>query len=704
MSLFGGNNYEFLKSILNADNNILNVYLGDYSSNNFVNAVDFKQYNLTAANYIGYSFWLESNHPLRSGVSGTYNNGSTTAVVGTPVSPDEYSTDAGIRVTGLVRGAGQNNIILECYSSSMSVDFNYYKGGGNTGSSNHSLTRGINVIAVNEDIDYDRIDIQGGNQYGAPSYGFIGAIKVVENLYKLTLDTSNGSGNPYAWNNSSKWIAELGQVIYPQNDTGRSIQIIDQTDGTQNISFNTSQTVRQLTLNGGANTLIKFNSQTLQFNSSSAGSCKIICNVNAEINSNINLNNPLEVTVADGKTLTINSTVTGSTITAIGTGSGTKIITSGNSGSIPSLVVEDGVTFKGYGTHGTVTVKNGGKLHIGNSPGLQTIGTLVLESGSETKWELISHTTDTPDRGTQYDGIDVTGNATINSGALLNIILAGVVDVSNTWWDAGRVWNFIDTTGTLTGMFDTDDVFITYSGNPAFTNTSSSAGDFLVTNNGQDVTVNWTPIVVAGGDPHIKPIFGKKYMLENQENCYNLLNTLIGDKIVVNAKCWFLSNELLDEFRKINNDANMLYFMEKYTFFRYISIMCGNEKIIIDMETLDLVNYTNKDDVNNFNLQQISEKLEFNNIIVENIQESKMGLYSVPNKVYNKGGNTMSRKIIVKNDDCTVELIFSVNKGNEDRNSISLKINGKRKLKPSNYYGALISNCMCKVESLMFEF
>jgi len=79
--------------------------------------------------------------------------------------------------------------------------------------------------------------------------------------------------------------------------------------------------------------------------------------------------------------------------------------------------VKAGATLQGTGTFGgNVTVDAGGTLSPGNSPGLLTVGSLTLGSGSQFNVELGGTA-----RGSQYDAVDSTGSVSL--GGALNILL-----------------------------------------------------------------------------------------------------------------------------------------------------------------------------------------------------------------------------------------------------------------------------------------
>ena len=112
-----------------------------------------------------------------------------------------------------------------------------------------------------------------------------------------------------------------------------------------------------------------------------------------------------------------------------------------NNGSIAGDVVvnQDG-TYGGSGTSKSVTVKRGGTIAPGNSPGTLTVdGTLEMETGS-------TYQVDVTPAG-EHDLLIVTGNVTIADGTTLEVIAEpGVYAASSTL-------TILSTSGTITGGF-----------------------------------------------------------------------------------------------------------------------------------------------------------------------------------------------------------------------------------------------------------
>ena len=100
---------------------------------------------------------------------------------------------------------------------------------------------------------------------------------------------------------------------------------------------------------------------------------------------------------------------------------GTTSVNSGTlaiNGNISTTVttVNIGGTLIGTGTTGTVTVKSGGTLAPGNSPGILNVGNTILESGSTLSIEINGATL-----GTGYDQLNVIGSASL--AGLLSITM-----------------------------------------------------------------------------------------------------------------------------------------------------------------------------------------------------------------------------------------------------------------------------------------
>jgi autotransporter-associated beta strand protein len=177
-------------------------------------------------------------------------------------------------------------------------------------------------------------------------------------------------------------------------------------------------------------------------------------------------------------TLTVSGVISGSGRQLTKRGPGWLILSSTNTYTGPTVVnggklsvngslasgavtVENGATLAGTGTiGGPTTIQNGGTLSPGNSPGILTFTNgVTFDSGSTLDWDLIGNTADPSQRGTAYDGINLTGGtAQIDTNAWLNLIFNGAgstVSWFDPFWNANQAWMVITNSNlaTVVGTF-----------------------------------------------------------------------------------------------------------------------------------------------------------------------------------------------------------------------------------------------------------
>jgi autotransporter-associated beta strand protein len=183
------------------------------------------------------------------------------------------------------------------------------------------------------------------------------------------------------------------------------------------------------------------------------------------------------VTTAAGVTALISSQILGNVgLTKEGDGilvlggantyTGTTQVNAGTlavNGSLTGSAVQvaDGARLGGIGTisgAGT-TFANGGIHSPGNSVGVQTVADVTYSSGSIFEWELGSSPA-TTGRGTNYDGVNVTGTMTAPTDAIFRVVLDGSQTFGGEFWNTARTWSDIFTTGDgTTAIEDWADVF-----------------------------------------------------------------------------------------------------------------------------------------------------------------------------------------------------------------------------------------------------
>ena len=121
---------------------------------------------------------------------------------------------------------------------------------------------------------------------------------------------------------------------------------------------------------------------------------------------------------------------------------------------------------------GIVTV--GGTLSPGNSPGVISLGTLVLTSTSVTAIEVASAGT----RGTAYDGVSILNASGLTSGGTMAFAFGGSANADNTEFE---IFSF---TGSAAGDFAT----LASTGFYAGTWTNNSDGTFTLAKDAQTLT------------------------------------------------------------------------------------------------------------------------------------------------------------------------------------------------------------------------
>lgn len=154
-----------------------------------------------------------------------------------------------------------------------------------------------------------------------------------------------------------------------------------------------------------------------------------------------------------------------------------KLLINGNQSTADGAVtVSSGATLGGYGTVGGATLVNG--THApGNSPGVQSFaGDLSYGTTALFSWELDSLTEGAGDRGSQFDGVNVGGNLSIDAGSMFNIVLGVAFDAEDSFWKETRNWTVFDVTGSTSGLFSSFQMFD--SSSPTSPVNYSQAGGF----------------------------------------------------------------------------------------------------------------------------------------------------------------------------------------------------------------------------------
>jgi len=137
-----------------------------------------------------------------------------------------------------------------------------------------------------------------------------------------------------------------------------------------------------------------------------------------------------------------------------------------------AVQVDAGATLGGSGVIGGAATIDG-VLSPGNSPGVLTVGGLVLGGSSTSIFEI-----DGLVRGTQYDGLDVTGGSGPTYGGVLSLVFGNGSAFGNT-----DVFNLFDFTGAAAGDFSSVTSTGFYSGT-----WSGASGLWTLQSGGQTLT------------------------------------------------------------------------------------------------------------------------------------------------------------------------------------------------------------------------
>ncbi len=171
------------------------------------------------------------------------------------------------------------------------------------------------------------------------------------------------------------------------------------------------------------------------------------------------------------------------TYTGATTINGGSLIVNGSLAALSAVTVNSGGTLGGSGTiGGSVTVASGGFLAPGNSPGILTVGSLTLASGSTTSFEIAGAAV----RGTDFDGINVTTNSGLTYGGALNLAFTStltngdLLDLFSFTGTAGGSFTSVVSTGLYAGSWNGSAGVWTFEGNGQVLTFTESTGDLSV--------------------------------------------------------------------------------------------------------------------------------------------------------------------------------------------------------------------------------
>jgi autotransporter-associated beta strand protein len=293
--------------------------------------------------------------------------------------------------------------------------------------------------------------------------------------------------------------------------------------GTLTLAAATTLGSGNITLNGslaGAFALAKDGSGTLTLNGASNAATSIAVTAGTLAIGSATALGSATITVASGATLNLGNlaaanaiTLAGGTLQNASSFAGTLGFSGNTSlnGAFGGTFVSSGTvtssaglsftgTLKGTGTIvGDVVLETGATHAPGNSPGLQVIdGNLQYASGATIAWELNANTD--VGRGTNFDGIDVTGDLVLGPLAVIDTVnlglsFTGTVDWSDSFWSINRHWTLFSLT---TPSVNFENLQIT---GVAFTDASGdllsgvrSSASFGLQQVGNDIRITYTAV------------------------------------------------------------------------------------------------------------------------------------------------------------------------------------------------------------------
>ena len=187
----------------------------------------------------------------------------------------------------------------------------------------------------------------------------------------------------------------------------------------------------------------------------------------------------------------------------------------------------------------------------------------------------------------------------------------------------------------------------------------------------------------AIGDPHISPLHGKSYDLPVGEHTFLLYSN--GDSefpVTIKAKCWYLPErfyakkiERMFASGYIERAQKHLTLFQEGTFFKYIEFYACGERIVIDMNSFAMHEFTSLEDVDSFSLPPLSiDSYNGTHIEVSRARRPAKGFKgSVPDS------SMRARKVVVKYYKFPIVIRLLKSPRNISiRNGIELNIDGSK--------------------------
>ena len=239
-----------------------------------------------------------------------------------------------------------------------------------------------------------------------------------------------------------------------------------------------------------------------------------------------------------------------------------------------------------------------------------------------------------------------SSNATMFNGWVISSVSDGgsYYDVTFSYEPSGVPTNLDITTLTFDEMLIASlDTSISQLSNSTFIEWYTDKDDLDSYESTQDdsealLVVKSGTYAEAIGDPHVTPLHGVSYDLPVGEHTFLLYsNGDIEFPVTIKAKCWYMPEKFygtrinrMIASGYIERAKKHLKIFEKGTFFKYIEFYACGERVIIDINNLELLDFTCLNDVDNFCLPPLENQKTFENFEISRITKPSTGFKKNP--------------------------------------------------------------------------
>lgn len=178
----------------------------------------------------------------------------------------------------------------------------------------------------------------------------------------------------------------------------------------------------------------------------------------------------------------------------------------------------------------------------------------------------------------------------------------------------------------------------------------------------------------VGGDPHIRPLIGDLYTLDNYVKKVKLLEHKKIDDIKIIGDTWMLPECELEKFK---HKPKIYKTMSEYTYLKTIAIDANGTLCEMDLDSLNITNnFVTNDIIKVGDITKVCSLMSIRKKIILTNLKSRC--------------ETIQRIVEIKGKENQIILVITSNVGTSDRNNISITINSAYEINTNNYKGALV--------------